>query len=813
MAGNAVVSGLASSEAAKRLAEFGPNEPAPPETRHRFAILAAFVSNPLVVILLIAAGVSFGVGDRLNATLIVTMVVFSVALDSVQNVRSQAAVKRLQSDVAPLATVMRDGRWKSLPRREVVPGDLVQLAAGDMVPADGRLVEEKDLHVQEAALTGESLPVEKEVGTGTDEELVFLGTSVVSGTATVAVERTGAATRFGDIARRLQIKPPETEFERGLRRFGLLIMKVVLFLVLFSFLALIGFKRDPLESLLFAVALAVGLTPEFLPMITTLTLAKGAVRMSRHKVIVKNLASIQNFGSMDILCSDKTGTLTSGEMTLEKSLDPDGADFGEPLRLARLNAVFQTGVPNPLDAAVIAKAGADTEGYAKIDEVPFDFERRRVSVVVERDGKRLLITKGAPEAVLAICRGPEPPNPKLQTRNSKLESLSSRLGEEGYRVLAVASKEIGQQQRYGPEDEHDLQLTGFLAFEDPPLPDALDLLHRLAGAGVQVKVITGDSEVVAHHVCTTIGMHPGNIVLGERIDKMTDAALGAVAEKATVFARVNPAQKNRIILALKTRGHVVGYMGDGINDAPSLHTADIGISFATATDVAKESAQIILLERSLSLVHKGVLEGRMAFGNVMKYLLMGTSSNFGNMFSMAGAALFLPFLPMLATQILLNNLLYDLAQVTIPTDLVDPSFIHKPKRWDMRLIRDFMVVIGPISSIFDFLTFWAMLKLFHAGEALFHTGWFVESLATQTLVIFVIRTMNVPWRSKPSKPLFASTVAVVALGAILPFTPLARPLGFVPLPAGYFLFLALSTVAYLGLVEVVKRKLMRRLQI
>ncbi|HTQ10640.1 MAG TPA: magnesium-translocating P-type ATPase [Fimbriimonadaceae bacterium] len=800
---NQQASGLTSAEAAQRLLKFGPNDPAPPERRHRFAILAAFVSNPLVVILLLAAGVSFGVGDHVNAIIIFTLVVISVAMDSIQNARSQAAVKKLQSGIAPTATVIRDGQWKEIPRKDVVPGDLVQLNAGVLVPADCRLVTERDLHVQEAALTGESLPVEKEVGTGNDEELVFLGTSVVSGTATALVEKTGPDTRFGDIARRLRVKAPETEFERGLHRFGMLIMRAVLFLVLFSFLALIGFKHDtnPLAALLFAVALAVGLTPEFLPMITTLTLSKGAVRMSKHKVIVKNLASIQNFGSMDILCSDKTGTLTSGEMTFEKSLDATGADSTAPLDFAKLNAVFESGVPNPLDAAILAKTGSDTAGYTKIDEIPFDFERRRVSVVVEQSGKRILISKGAPEAVIAACAGVDP----------KSTELAESLGAEGYRALGVAYREIPNQDHYGPDDEKDLKLAGFLAFMDPPLPDALEVIHRLAGAGIEVKVITGDSGVIAEHVCKQIGMTPGEILLGDDIDKMTDTALAAVAEKTTLFARVNPAQKNRIILALKARGHVVGYMGDGINDAPSLHTADIGISFASATDVAKDAAQIILVERSLSLIHRGVLEGRMAFGNVMKYLLMGTSSNFGNMFSMAGAAIFLPFLPMLATQILLNNLLYDLSQVTIPTDLVDPSFIHKPKRWDMRLIRDFMVYIGPISSIFDFLTFWVMLNIFKAGEKLFHTGWFVESLATQTLVIFVIRTMNSPWKSMPSKPLLATTLLIVLIGALLPYTPLAAPLGFVALPAGYFVFLIAVTIVYLGLVEVFKRMLMRRL--
>ena len=795
------VKGLSSSEAAERFAQYGPNDPAPQEHRHRLAILLAFVSNPLVVILLLAAIASIGLGDRVNGGIILVLVVFSVALDSVQNIRSQAAVKALQSGIAPTTLSLRDGEWKEIPRLQVVPGDVVRLAAGDLVPADCRLVDERDLHVQEAALTGESLPVEKEVGTGTDEELVFLGTAVVSGTATALVEKTGPNTRFGDIVSRLRKRAPDTEFEHGLRQFGLLIMRLVVFLVLFATTAMILLHRDPFESVLFGVALAVGLTPEFLPMITTLTLAKGAVRMAKHKVIVKNLASIQNFGSMDILCSDKTGTLTSGDMTLEKSVDADGKEADEPRRLGELNALFQSGVASPLDAAILKATGKDAEGYTKVDEIPFDFERRRVSVVVESDGRRQLVCKGAPEGVFQVC-----PNVSEATR-----ALVDEMGADGYRVLAVASRDIQQQSHYGPEDETGLNLVGFLAFMDPPLPDALDVLHRLRGAGIEVKVISGDSEPVSRHVCSAVGLDPGTIVQGDEIERMSDAALGATAERTAVFARVNPAQKNRIILALKSRGHVVGYMGDGINDAPSLHTADIGISFAGATDVAKDAAQIILVDRSLSLLQRGVLEGRMAFGNVMKYLLMGTSSNFGNMFSMAGAAVFLKFLPMLPTQILLNNLMYDLAQVTIPTDLVDPSFISKPKRWDMRLITQFMIWIGPISSIFDFLTFWVMLSVFRANEFLFHTGWFVESLATQTLVIFVIRTRNQPWKSHASRPLTMTTLLIVALGILLPFLPIARYFGFVPLPAAYFVFLALATGVYLMLVDIVKRRIMGRL--
>lgn len=795
------LSGLSSAQATQLLKVHGPNDPTPTESRRRFAVLAAFASNPLIAVLIVAAGISFSIGERVDATLVITIVLFSVVLDTAQNLRSEAAVKRLQSEIAPKAEVLRDGNWVEIPRIELVPGDVIRLDAGDLIPADCRLIQERDLHVQEAALTGESLPVEKEVGGKEEDEWVYLGTAVVSGTAVGKVFSTGPRTRFGAIARDLQQKAPPTEFERGLTSFGQLIMRVVVVLCAFVFLVLVLFRREPLESLLFAVALAVGLTPEFLPMITTLTLARGAVRMSREKVIVKNLASIQNFGSIDILCSDKTGTLTSGEMKLERLLDAQGDASDDPIAFAKLNALFHTGTANPLDKAIIDRAGDDADGYQKVDEVPFDFERRRASVVVEREGARLLICKGASEGVLPQCG----------TLSAGVREKVADLETEGFRVLAVAVKTVSNQASYSPDDETDMRLVGFLGFADPPLPGALQILNSLAEDGLQVKVITGDSEAVARHVCTQIGLQPGKIGLGEEIERLSEADLSRFAEEGTVFARVNPAQKNKLILALKKKGHVVGYMGDGINDAPSLHSADIGISFAGATDVAKDAAQIILTERNLEVLHKGVLEGRIAFGNVMKYILMGTSSNFGNMFSMAAAALFLPFLPMLPTQILLNNLLYDLAQVSIPTDHVDDADIHKPKRWDVGLIRDFMLFMGPISSIFDFLTFSVLLYVFHADEKFFHTGWFVESLATQTLVIFVIRTRLRPWASRPSHWLVATVLFIVVVGALLPISPVSGILGFRPLPPAYLAFVVVATVAYLGIVEVLKGRIMDRM--
>ncbi len=665
-----------------------------------------------------------------------------------------------------------------------------------------------------------------------DDHKVFLGTSVVSGTGSALVMATGKNTTFGDIATRLATKPPETEFERGTRQFGLLIMKTTIMLVLFVLLVSVALHHNFLESVLFAVALAVGLTPEFLPMITTVTLGQGAVHMARKKVIVKHLEAMQNFGSIDVLCSDKTGTLTSGEMSLDQHVDPFGTASERVFLLAYLNSLHETGVSNPLDqaiksqviklaqtinpldAAVLQHDHPDIHAFRKLDEIPFDFERRRVSVVVENEGKRLLITKGAPESVLPVCTSYESngqQQPLDATSRAHAETTYRQFCARGFRMLAVAYSVVTEQEVYKASDERDLVLAGFLTFSDPPLESAKLALIALKRDGVQVKILTGDNELVTQHICSEVGIEDGGIILGDELERMSDPALGHVVEQTSVFARVSPAQKNRIILALKHRSHVVGYLGDGINDAPSLHAADVGISVSGAVDVARDAADIILLERSLDVLHEGIIEGRKAFGNVMKYLLMGTSSNFGNMFSMAVASLFLPFLPMLPTQILLNNFLYDLAQVTIPTDHVDNTFIHKPQRWNVGMIRDFMIYIGPISSIYDFLTFFALLKVFSASEQLFHTGWFVESLATQTLVIFIIRTAGNPFRSRPSLALTATTVVVVMAGIMIPFTSLGRILGFTPLPLAFFLFLAGATVTYLLLVELVKRRLMRRL--
>jgi P-type Mg2+ transporter len=814
--------GLSSQDAAARLSQYGPNEPAP--VKHGAAILELLLLfvNPLIIILLVASLASFILGDAPDAAIIIVMVLLGVAINFVQTYRSQRAINKLRENVTPTATVLRDGTWQEINRRQIVPGDLVRIGAGDLVPGDGRLVESRDLYVQQAALTGESLPAEKDAragkgdatGSADSPNLVFLGTSVVSGTGTAVILQTGSRTVFGAIAERLVMRPEETDFERSMKRFGALIMRAVFFLVLFIVVVRIALHKDVFESFVFAVALAVGLTPEFLPMITSVTLARGAVRMARDQVVVKHLPAIQNFGTIDVLCSDKTGTLTTGEMNLASSVDYLGKPSDRPLGLAYLNSKFETGIRSPLDVAILALKRSDADSYGKCDEIPFDFDRRRLSIVVEKEGEegagRLLVTKGAPEGILDLSESYEMDgkivalDPDMRHRcRQTFDDLSAQ----GFRVLAVAYRQVDTQGGFTTADERSLILAGYLAFADPASPDAAESLAAMKRDGVEVKILTGDNELVARHICEQVGLTNPTIVLGDDLESMTEPALQHVAERTTVFARVSPAQKHRIILALKHRDHVVGYMGDGINDAPSLRAADVGISVSTAVDVAREAADIILLKPGLSILHNGIIEGRRASANVMKYLLMGTSSNFGNMFSMAGASVFLPFLPMLPTQILLNNFLYDTAQITIPSDNVDEQYIRSPRRWDMKLIRNFMIFIGPISSIYDFLTFYVLLHFFHASQSEFHTGWFVESLATQTLVLFVIRTMGNPLKSRPSVPLAITTVLIVIVGVLLPYSPLSRLLGFTSLPGPFFTFLAISTATYLLLVQWAKRML------
>lgn len=811
--------GLSGAEAKVRLTKFGPNLFSDHQEQSLWLQFLSRFKNPLILLLLVASAISAMTGELTNFFIIFIMVLFSVTLDFVQEHRAGKAAASLRQSVSVRATVIRDGQQSEVAVTEVVPGDLVVLSAGDMIPADGLVLESNDFFVKQALLTGEPYPVEKHPGklaAGATEiqdaaNAVFMGTTVISGSAKVQVINTGAGTAIGAIADTLTRTPPPTSFEIGTHRFGMLIMRLTILLVLFVLLVN-GFMHKPwLDSFLFAVALAVGLTPELLPMVVSVTLARGALLMAKKKVIVKRLAAIQNLGSMDVFCTDKTGTLTEAKIRLEQHTDPQGKPSERVLELAYLNSFFETGLKSPLDEAILAHQDIDVSAWKKIDEVPFDFERRRVSVLLDKGNGRLLIVKGASEEIVGLCTSYEEQGNVAQTpldkaSREKIHAVHVALEKEGFRVLGIAWREVSADHPHAViGDEAALVFAGFAAFLDPPKESAGSALAALNESGISVKIVTGDSELVTQHVCGQLNIPVIGILTGKEMATMDDAALRIRVESANLFCRVNPAQKERVILALKARGHVVGYLGDGINDAPSLHAADVGLSVDSAVDVAKEAADMILLDHDLHVLHDGVLEGRRTFGNIMKYIMMGTSSNFGNMFSMAGAALFLPFLPMLPTQILLNNVLYDLSEVPIPLDKVDPEELRKPRVMDMNFIRNFMLTIGPISSAFDFLTFYVMLNILQADEKLFQTGWFVESLCTQVLVIFVIRTRSNPFRSHPHPVLVATSLGVALLGAVLPFTPLGIYFGFVPPPAKFYFILAGMAIAYLVVVEVAKR--------
>ena len=815
--------GLGAAEAEARLRTYGPNRLRAERPHAAVRQFLGKFRNPLVLILLAASGVSALTGDAPSFAIIAAIVLLSVTLDFLQEYRAGKAAERLRQSVGLRARVLRDGRAQELPVAELVPGDLVQLSAGDLVPCDGRLVEAKDFFVNQALLTGEAFPVEKAPGERPDEpdrlaaaNTALLGSSVISGSAVLLACLTGPDTALGGISHSLAAPAPPTAFETGTRRFGLMIMRISLLLVLFVLLVNTAFHRPWLESFLFAVALGVGLTPELLPMITSVTLARGALRLAEGRVIVKRLAAIQDLGGMDVLCTDKTGTLTEARIRLERHVDLEGRERERVLQLAYLNSAFESGLRSPLDDAILAHGELDLAGWAKVDEVPFDFERRRVSVLLEREGARLLVVKGAPEDLLRLSthyegEAPSDLRPLDGAAAREAQERFEALSREGFRVLGIASKRVGLDHPHAVvDDESELVFAGFAAFLDPPKPSAREALARLAADRVQVKIVTGDSELVTQHLCGELGIPVEGVLTGAELLQMDDQALGARVEQVNLFCRMNPAQKNRIILALKRRGRVVGYLGDGINDAPPLHAADVSLSVDSGADVAKAAADLILLERDLGVLHTGVREGRRTSANITKYLLMGTSSNFGNMASMAGASLFLPFLPMLPVQILLNNLLYDLSELPIPLDQVDEEELTRPRRWDLAFIRRFMLVMGPVSSLFDFLTFYLLLAVFQAGEALFHTGWFIESLATQVLVIFLIRSRRSPFRSRPSPWLAACALGVVALAAALPFTPAAARLGFVPPPALFFALLLGLVAAYLGCVEAAKRWFYRR---
>ncbi|MEI6414803.1 MAG: magnesium-translocating P-type ATPase [Pseudomonadota bacterium] len=815
--------GLSGTEAQSRLAQWGPNQfRGHPERPLWLQYLSRF-KNPLVLLLLAASVISALTGEITNFVIITVMVLLSVTLDFVQEYRAGKAAESLSHSVSVRARVIRDGKPSDVPVTDVVPGDLALLSAGDRVPADGLVLEARDLFVKQALLTGEPYPVEKHPGTpaatATDVQdatnAVFTGTTVISGSARMLVVKTGAHTAIGAIADSLTRSPPPTAFETGTHRFGLLIMRMTVLLVLFVLLVNAFMHKPWLDSFLFAVALAVGLTPELLPMVVSVTLSRGALLMAKKRVIVKRLAAIQNLGSMDVLCTDKTGTLTEAKIRLERHLDPQGQPSSRVLELAYLNSFFETGLKSPLDEAILAHGDIDVSAWKKIDEVPFDFERRRVSVLLDKGNGRLLVVKGASEEIIGLCThyeesGNDAQIPLDKATRERIHAQHIALEKEGFRVLGIAWREVPLDHPHAiVDDESALVFAGLAAFLDPPKASAGAALAALQTSGVMVKIVTGDSDLVTQHVCAQLNIPVTGVLTGQEIAGMDDHALQARVEKTNLFCRVNPSQKNRVILALKARGHVVGYLGDGINDAPSLHSADVGLSVDSGVDVAKEAADMILLDQDLHVLHDGVLEGRRTFGNIMKYIMMGTSSNFGNMFSMAGAALFLLFLPMLPTQSLLNNILYDVSEVAIPLDEVDPEELRAPRVLDMNFIRSFMFVIGPISSVFDFLTFYILLSVLKADEALFQTGWFVESLSTQVLVIFIIRTRGNPFKSRAHPLLMATSLAVVAIGAALPFTPLGTAFGFVPLPAQFYLILAAMAALYLVVVELAKKEFYR----
>jgi len=802
--------GLSPDEAARRLAAGGPNAVRTHHVR-ALAVLGRQLRSALLLLLLITASVSFVFGQRTDAVIIGTILLLSVALGFANEYRAERAAEALHSRVRHTVVVRRAGRDTEVEVTELVPGDLVRLTLGQVVPADLRLLECTALQCDESVLTGEAVPVDKdpapvEPGTALAElsGCALMGTVVHAGEGRGVVVATGGRAEFGRIALGLGERQPETAFQAGLRRFSVLLLQVAAVLTTAIFVINLVLDRPLLDALLFSLAIAVGVTPQLLPAVVSTGLAAGSRQLARRKVLVKRLVCIEDLGDMDILVTDKTGTLTEGRITFRAALDPAGTACDEVLLLGLLATEGDLGGDhlgdNPLDSALWQAPGAAglvTAGHRRLAELPFDHERQLVSALVQPpDGGRLLVVKGAPEAVLARCADlPETADPLL-----------AGLFAEGSRVVAVATKGTPGATAIRTDDEYGLSLAGFLVFLDPPKPGAADSLRRLAGLGVTVKICTGDNPVVAQKVCAELGLPAGRALTGRDIAALDDEQLTAAAEEATVFARVSPEDKARVVRALRHRGRDVGFLGDGVNDALALHAADVGLSVDTATDVAKDAADVVLLEKDLGVLAEGVAEGRRIFANTIKYVLMGTSSNFGNMFSAAGASLVLPFLPMLPSQILLDNLLYDASQLTVPTDRVDPEQLRAPSHWDISFIRRFMLCFGPVSSLFDFLTFWVMLGIFHAGPDLFRSGWFVESLATQTLVIFAIRTRRVPFlRSRPSLPLLTAALAVLAVGVALPFSPAAGALGFQALPPAFFLALVVMAVGYLVLIEVTKR--------
>jgi P-type Mg2+ transporter len=825
--------GLIGGEVEDRRRRYGPNEVAREKKRSLPARLLDNLKNPLVILLIVLGTISFLTGDMRATAVIGIMVVLGVVLRFFQELRADNSAEKLRAMVKTTATVLRGGERHEVPLQELVPGDIVYLSAGDMIPADVRLLTAKDLYINQAALTGESMPVEKTAVPPSPDvqnplemaDIGFLGSNVESGAGTAMVVQTGARTYFGSMAASITGVRIETSFDRGINQFTWLMIQFILIMVPAVFLFNGLSKGNWLEAFLFALAVAVGLTPEMLPMIVTVNLSQGAIDLSAKKVIVKRLNSIQNLGAMDVLCTDKTGTITRGRITLERHLDVSGNENEEILHLGYLNSFHQTGLKNLLDMAVLEHVGIEEKvaalgTFRKVDEIPFDFLRKRMSVILEdQSGNHLLLCKGAVEEIFQICTDVEVRGevlPRTSEHDAHRQKLVDGLNSEGFRVIALAYKKFppgDKKSEYSVKDEAGLTLKGFLAFLDPPKESASEAIQRLRTLNVSVHILTGDNELVTKTICGQVGLPVDSVLLGPDIEGMSDAALQAAVEGVTIFAKLSPAHKQRIIRAMQQHAHVVGFLGDGINDAPALRAADVGISVDSAVDIAKEASDIILLETSLNVLEQGVVEGRRIFGNILKYIRMAASSNFGNMFSVVGASLFLPFLPMLPIQVLVNNLLYDFSQTTIPTDTVDPEWLTRPRKWEIGNLRRYIVFIGPISSIFDYATFFVMIYIFGAwtNAALFHTGWFVESLFTQTLIIHVIRTNKIPFlQSRASVPLIATSLAIVAIGAWLPVSPLAATLGFVALPAMYWPILGAMLLAYVILTQVVKTWFIKR---
>ena len=827
------IEGLTQAEAEERLKQYGPNEIARERPQSPLRRLLDNLKNPLVLLLAALSLVSYLTGDPRAALIILVMVGLGVVLRFFQELRADDAAEKLKAMVSNTATLVRAGQTAEVPLRLLVPGDIIQLAAGDMVPADVRLLVAKDLFLNQSALTGEAMPVERKAApAGPDQDdplalpnLCYLGSNVESGSATAVVLQTGDHTYFGALATHIVGQRVPTSFDLGVNRFTWLMIRFIAVMVPAVFLINGLSRHNWTEAFLFAMAVAVGLTPEMLPMIVTVNLSKGALAMARKKVIVKRLNAIQNFGAMDVLCTDKTGTLTQGKIVLEKYLDAEGGPSDRVLEFGYLNSYHHTGLKNLMDEAILAHEDLEEstkakEKYRKIDEIPFDFVRRRMSVIVEdKDGLNTLICKGAVEEVLDQCTRVEVKGELVQVlpeHDAMRRKLADELNGQGFRVIALAYKQMpgaSDAPVYAVKDESDLILLGFLAFLDPPKDTAIEALKRLRDLSVDVKILTGDNEIITAYICKEVGVPVAGMLLGPQIEAMSEAELAAAVASTSVFARLAPAHKEHIIRALQSKEHVVGFMGDGINDAPALKQADVGISVDGAVDIAKESSDLILLENSLLILEQGVLEGRRVFGNITKYIKMAASSNFGNMFSVVGASAFLPFLPMLPIQVLINNLLYDFSQTPIPTDQVDQEWLTRPRKWEIGKLLRFILVIGPISSIFDYVTFYGMLHGFHCwnNPALFHTGWFVESLFTQTLIIHIIRTNRVPFfQSWASWPLIGASLAVIVGGAWLTISPLAGMLGFVPLPGRFWLMLAGILVAYVLLTQLVKTWFYRR---